>query len=155
MSDVIVGMGEVLWDMLPEGKKIGGAPANFAYHVSQYGFDGCVVSAVGDDKLGNEILESFNNRRFNYLIQRVPYPTGTVQIELDEAGIPCYEIKENVAWDNIPFTDDLEKLAKKTRAVCFGSLAQRNTVSRETINRFLDVMSDAAGQYRVFDVNLR
>lgn len=155
MNDVIVGMGEVLWDMLPEGKKIGGAPANFAYHVSQYGFDGCVVSAVGDDKLGNEILESFNNRRLNYLIQRVPYPTGTVQIELDEAGIPCYEIKENVAWDNIPFTDDLEKLAKKTRAVCFGSLAQRNTVSRETINRFLDVMSDAAGQYRVFDVNLR
>ena len=155
MNDVIVGMGEVLWDMLPEGKKIGGAPANFAYHVSQYGFDGCVVSAVGDDKLGNEILESFNNRRLIYLIQRVPYPTGTVQIELDEAGIPCYEIKENVAWDNIPFTVDLEKLAKKTRAVCFGSLAQRNTVSRETINRFLDVMSDAAGQYRVFDVNLR
>ena len=113
------------------------------------------MSAVGDDKLGNEILESFNNRRLNYLIQRVPYPTGTVQIELDEAGIPCYEIKENVAWDNIPFTVDLEKLAKKTRAVCFGSLAQRNTVSRETINRFLDVMSDAAGQYRVFDVNLR
>ena len=141
--------------MLPEGKKIGGAPANFAYHVSQYGFDGYVVSAVGDDKLGNEILESFNNRRLNYLIQRVPYPTGTVQIELDEAGIPCYEIKENVAWDNIPFTVDLEKLAKKTRAVCFGSLAQRNTVSRETINRFIDVMSDAAGQYRVFDVNLR
>ena len=155
MNDVIVGMGEVLWDMLPEGKKIGGAPANFAYHVSQYGFDGYVVSAVGDDKLGNEILESFNNRRLNYLIQRVPYPTGMVQIELDETGIPCYEIKENVAWDNIPFTDDLEKLAKKTRAVCFGSLAQRNTVSRETINRFLDVMSDAAGQYRVFDVNLR
>ena len=155
MNDVIVGMGEVLWDMLPEGKKIGGAPANFAYHVSQYGFDGYVVSAVGDDKLGNEILESFNNRRLNYLIQRVPYPTGTVQIELDEAGIPCYEIKENVAWDNIPFTVDLEKLAKKTRAVCFGSLAQRNTVSRETINRFLDVMPDAAGQYRVFDVNLR
>lgn len=155
MNDVIVGMGEVLWDMLPEGKKIGGAPANFAYHVSQYGFDGYVVSAVGDDKLGNEILESFNNRCLNYLIQRVPYPTGTVQIELDEAGIPCYEIKENVAWDNIPFTVDLEKLAKKTRAVCFGSLAQRNTVSRETINRFLDVMSDAAGQYRVFDVNLR
>lgn len=155
MNDVIVGMGEVLWDMLPEGKKIGGAPANFAYHVSQYGFDGYVVSAVGDDKLGNEILESFNNRRLNYLIQRVPYPTGTVQIELDEAGIPCYEIKENVAWDNIPFTVDLEKLAKKTRAVCFGSLAQRNTVSRETINRFLDVMSDVAGQYRVFDVNLR
>lgn len=155
MNDVIVGMGEVLWNMLPEGKKIGGAPANFAYHVSQYGFDSCVVSAVGDDKLGNEILESFDNRYLNYLIEKVPYPTGTVQIELDKAGIPCYEIKENVAWDNIPFTADLEKLARKTRAVCFGSLAQRNTVSRETINRFLDVMSDTAGQYRVFDVNLR
>lgn len=155
MNDVIVGMGEVLWDMLPEGKKIGGAPANFAYHVSQYGFDSCVVSAVGDDKLGNEILESFDNRYLNYLIEKVPYPTGKVQIELDKAGIPCYEIKENVAWDNIPFTADLEKLARKTRAVCFGSLAQRNTVSRETINRFLDVMSDTAGQYRVFDVNLR
>ena len=155
MNDVIVGMGEVLWNMLPEGKKIGGAPANFAYHVSQYGFDSCVVSAVGYDKLGNEILESFDNRYLNYLIEKVPYPTGTVQIELDKAGIPCYEIKENVAWDNIPFTADLEKLARKTRAVCFGSLAQRNTVSRETINRFLDVMSDTAGQYRVFDVNLR
>ena len=155
MNDVIVGMGEVLWNMLPEGKRIGGAPANFAYHVSQYGFDSCVVSAVGDDKLGNEILESFDNRYLNYLIEKVPYPTGTVQIELDKAGIPCYEIKENVAWDNIPFTADLEKLARKTRAVCFGSLAQRNTVSRETINRFLDVMSDTAGQYRVFDVNLR
>ena len=70
MNDVIVGMGEVLWDMLPEGKKIGGAPANFAYHVSQYGFDSCVVSAVGDDKLGNEILESFDNRYLNYLIKK-------------------------------------------------------------------------------------
>ena len=148
-------MGEVLWDVLPEGKKIGGAPANFAYHISQFGLDSCVVSAVGDDKLGYEILDNFDKKKLNYLIEKVPYPTGTVQVELDETGIPCYEIKEGVAWDNIPYTPALEELAKKTRAVCFGSLAQRSVVSRETINYFLDVMPDGEGQYKIFDINLR
>lgn len=136
MNNIIVGMGEVLWDVLPEGKKIGGAPANFAYHISQFGLDSCVVSAVGDDKLGYEILDNFDKKKLNYLIEKVPYPTGTVQVELDETGIPCYEIKEGVAWDNIPYTPALEELAKKTRAVCFGSLAQRSIVSRETNNYF-------------------
>lgn len=155
MNNIIVGMGEVLWDVLPEGKKIGGAPANFAYHISQFGLDSCVVSAVGDDKLGYEILDNFDRKKLNYLIEKVPYPTGTVQVELDETGIPCYEIKEGVAWDNIPYTPALEELAKKTRAVCFGSLAQRSVVSRETINYFLDVMPDGEGQYKIFDINLR
>lgn len=155
MNNIIVGMGEVLWDVLPEGKKIGGAPANFAYHISQFGLDSCVVSAVGDDKLGYEILDNFDKKKLNYLIKKVPYPTGTVQVELDETGIPCYEIKEGVAWDNIPYTPALEELAKKTRAVCFGSLAQRSIVSRETINYFLDVMPDGEGQYKIFDINLR
>ena len=155
MNNIIVGMGEVLWDVLPEGKKIGGAPANFAYHISQFGLDSCVVSAVGDDKLGYEILDNFDKKKLNYLIEKVPYPTGTVQVELDETGIPCYEIKEGVAWDNIPYTPALEELAKKTRAVCFGSLAQRSVVSRETINYFLDVMPDGEGQYKIFDINLR
>ena len=155
MNNIIVGMGEVLWDVLPEGKKIGGAPANFAYHISQFGLDSCVVSAVGDDKLGYEILDNFDKKKLNYLIEKVPYPTGTVQVELDETGIPCYEIKEGVAWDNIPYTPALEELAKKTRAVCFGSLAQRSIVSRETINYFLDVMPDGEGQYKIFDINLR
>ena len=155
MNKIIVGMGEVLWDVLPEGKKIGGAPANFAYHISQFGLDSCVVSAVGDDKLGYEILDNFDKKKLNYLIEKVPYPTGTVQVELDETGIPCYEIKEGVAWDNIPYTPALEELAKKTRAVCFGSLAQRSIVSRETINYFLDVMPDGEGQYKIFDINLR
>ena len=155
MNNIIVGMGEVLWDILPEGKKIGGAPANFAYHISQFGLDSCVVSAVGDDKLGYEILDNFDKKKLNYLIEKVPYPTGTVQVELDETGIPCYEIKEGVAWDNIPYTPALEELAKKTRAVCFGSLAQRSIVSRETINYFLDVMPDGEGQYKIFDINLR
>lgn len=155
MNNIIVGMGEALWDVLPEGKKIGGAPANFAYHVSQFGFDSRVVSAVGDDKLGNEILENFDNKKLNYQIEKVPYPTGTVQVELDESGVPCYDIKEGVAWDNIPFTPALEELARNTRSVCFGSLAQRSVVSRETINRFLDTMPGGEGQCKIFDVNLR
>ena len=155
MNDIIVGMGEALWDVLPEGKKIGGAPANFAYHVSQFGFDSRVVSAVGEDKLGNEILKNFDAKKLNYLIEKVPYPTGTVQVELDPNGVPMYDIKENVAWDNIPFTSALEELAKKTRSVCFGSLAQRSVVSRETINSFLNAMPDGEGQCKIFDVNLR
>ena len=152
---MIVGMGEALWDVLPEGKKIGGAPANFAYHVSQFGFDSRVVSAVGDDKLGNEILENFAEKNLHTLIEKVPYPTGTVQVELDDEGVPCYDIKEGVAWDNIPFTPALEELAKHTRAVCFGSLAQRSVVSRETINKFLDAMPDDGCRLRIFDINLR
>lgn len=155
MNELIVGMGEALWDVLPEGKKIGGAPANFAYHVSQFGLESCVVSAVGDDKLGKEILQTFEERKLNYLIETVPYPTGTVQVELDPNGVPMYDIKEGVAWDNIVFNEELEDLARRTRAVCFGSLAQRSVVSRETINRFLDTMPDGAGQCKIFDVNLR
>lgn len=148
-------MGEALWDMLPEGKKIGGAPANFAYHVSQFGLDSRVVSAVGEDDLGKEILENFREKNLNCMIETVPYPTGTVQVELDVNGVPCYDIREGVAWDNIPFTTALEGLARRTCAVCFGSLAQRSVVSRETINRFLDVMPDGEGQYKIFDINLR
>lgn len=148
-------MGEALWDVLPEGKKIGGAPANFAYHISQFGLDSCVVSAVGDDALGAEIVENFDKKELKHLIATVPYPTGTVQVEIDQAGIPQYEIKENVAWDNIPYTAHLENLAGRTRAVCFGSLAQRNVVSRSTINRFLDAMPHDDDNLIVFDVNLR
>ena len=155
MNNIIVGMGEALWDVLPEGKKIGGAPANFAYHVSQFGFDSRVVSAVGNDDLGDEILKVFKEKQLKHQLQTVNYPTGTVQVTLDDNGIPCYDIKEGVAWDNIPFTDDLKRLALSTRAVCFGSLAQRNEVSRATINRFLDTMPDMDGQLKIFDINLR
>ena len=155
MNDIVVGMGEALWDVLPEGKKIGGAPANFAYHVSQFGLESCDVSAVGEDALGAEILDNFTQKGVRYLIETVPYPTGTVQVEIDQAGIPQYEIKENVAWDNIPYTVKLESLAGRTRAVCFGSLAQRNIVSRNTINRFLDAIPQDDSRLVVFDVNLR
>ena len=99
MNDIIVGMGEALWDVLPEGKKLGGAPANFAYHVSQFGLNSRVVSAVGQDKLGAEILENLPLKmNLNCMIESVPYPTGTVQVELDAEGVPCYDIKEGVAW---------------------------------------------------------
>lgn len=155
MNDIVVGMGEALWDVLPEGKKIGGAPANFAYHVSQFGLPSRVVSAVGNDPLGREIVENFTSKGLNHLIEEVPYPTGTVQVEIDPAGVPQYDIKENVAWDNIPYSARLEALAGQTRAVCFGSLAQRNVVSRDTINRFLDAMPQTADSLVVFDVNLR
>ena len=155
MNKIIVGMGEALWDVLPEGKKIGGAPANFAYHVSQFGFDSRVVSAVGRDADGREILDVFAQKKLTCQIEQVDYPTGTVQVTLDAVGVPCYEIKEGVAWDNIPFTDDLKRLALSTRAVCFGSLAQRSPVSRATIQRFLDTMPDGEDQIKIFDINLR
>lgn len=155
MGKYIVGMGEALWDCLPEGRKIGGAPANFAYHVGQFGFESLAVSAIGDDELGREIVEKFNQRNLNFRLETVAYPTGTVQVTLDDKGIPCYEIMENVAWDNIPFSSELESIARDCRAVCFGSLAQRSEVSRRTINRFLDEMPDDEDTYKIFDINLR
>lgn len=154
-TDIIVGLGEALWDVLPEGKKLGGAPANFAYHTRQFGLNSMAVSAIGDDKLGDETLAALDEKGLEYNIARVPYPTGTVQVTLDDNGIPTYNIRENVAWDNIPFTPELEEIARNCRAVCWGSLAQRNVVSRETIHRFLETMPDGDGRLKIFDVNLR
>lgn len=154
-SKVVVGTGEALWDILPEGKKIGGAPANFAYHVSQFGLQSYVVSAVGEDALGEEIRNTFQEKRLHSLLATVPYPIGIVDVEVDEVGVPQYIIKENVAWDNIPFTPELEALANGTCAVCFGSLAQRNVVSRDTVHRFIDAMPERDDRLIIFDVNLR
>lgn len=151
----VVGLGEALWDVLPEGKKLGGAPANFAFHAGQFGLDSIAVSAVGEDDLGEETLKEFGNKQLNYLMPRVPYPTGTVQVTVDAQGVPSYDIKEGVAWDNIPFTKDIEEVARHCQAVCWGSLAQRNAASRATINKFLDNMPDDGHQLRIFDINLR
>lgn len=153
MKPYIVGLGEVLWDVLPEGKQLGGAPANFAYHVSQFGHDALAISAVGNDALGDETLEALNARHLQHLMPRVDYPTGTVQVTLDDDGIPTYVIREGVAWDNIPFTAELEDVAQNTRAVCFGSLAQRSPVSRATIQAFLNAMPKDS--LKIFDINLR
>ncbi|MBD5210923.1 MAG: carbohydrate kinase [Bacteroidales bacterium] len=152
---VVVGIGEALWDVLPDGKKIGGAPANFAYHVSQLGLPGIAVSAIGHDRLGEELKGQFDKRGLTTQLPAVDYPTGTVLVEVDELGIPSYDIKENVAWDNIPFTPELEQLAARTRAVSFGSLAQRNVVSRDTIHKFLDAMPSDNDTLKIFDINLR
>lgn len=153
MKPYIVGLGEVLWDVLPEGKQLGGAPANFAYHVSQFGHDALAISAVGNDALGDETLEALNARHLQHLMPRVDYPTGTVQVTLDDDGIPTYVIREGVAWDNIPFTAELEDVAQNTRAICFGSLAQRSPVSRATIQAFLNAMPKDS--LKIFDINLR
>ena len=153
MKNLIIGLGEALWDMLPEGKKLGGAPANFAYHAGQFGLDTVAISALGEDKLADETIEALEKNGLKYLMPRVPYATGTVQVTLSGNGIPSYEIKENVAWDNIPFNDEIKAAAKNCRAVCFGSLAQRNVVSRETIQKFLD--ATPADCIKICDINLR
>ena len=153
MSEYIVGIGEVLWDVFPTGRKLGGAPANFAYHVSQFGLEGLAVSAVGRDGLGEETLEALRGHGLHFHMDRVEEPTGTVQVTLDGNGVPQYEIKTGVAWDNIPFTKELAQIASCTKAVCFGSLAQRSPVSRETIGWFLDAVPEEC--LKVFDINLR
>lgn len=149
----VIGLGEALFDCLPEGRKLGGAPANFAYHVSQFGLNGCAISAIGDDELGQEIVDTFKKVQLNHILPVVEQPTGTVQVTLDEKGVPQYEICLGVAWDNIPLTDEMLEVAKNAEAICFGSLAQRSEVSRKTIQTFLDAAPASA--LRVFDINLR
>jgi fructokinase len=149
----VVGLGEALWDVLPEGKKLGGAPANFAYHAGQFGLDTIAISALGEDELAAETIKALKDHGLNYLMPHVPYPTGTVQVTLTGDGIPAYEIKENVAWDNIPYTPEIAEVAKNCRAVCFGSLAQRNVTSWATIRQFLD--NTPKDCLKIFDINLR
>ena len=149
----VVGIGEALFDCLPEGRKLGGAPANFAYHVSQFGLNGCAISAIGDDELGEEIIEKFEAVGLNHILPKVEQPTGTVKVTLDSKGVPQYEICLGVAWDNIPLTAEMLDVAREAEAICFGSLAQRSEVSRKTIHAFLDAAPKEA--LRVFDINLR
>ena len=153
MKNVIVGLGEALWDCLPDGKKLGGAPANVADHTGQVGLNTLAVSALGEDSLGTETLEELKSKGINYLMPLVDYPTGSVQVELDNAGVPTYDIKEGVAWDNIPFTTELEEVAKNCSCVCFGSLAQRSSVSRQTIQKFIEATPESC--LKIFDINLR
>lgn len=153
MDRLVIGIGEALWDMLPEGKKLGGAPANFAFHAGQFGLESMAVSAIGLDPLGEEIAKELEEHGLPFHLDRIDYPTGTVQVTLDPNGIPQYEIKEDVAWDNIPYTKELADLAGRAQAVCFGSLAQRSPVSRETIGWFLDAVPEDC--LKVFDINLR
>ena len=152
MKKVIVGIGEILWDMLPAGKSLGGAPANFAYHSACLGAEAWAVSAIGDDPLGHEILDVLKTKKLHALLAMSSRPTGIVQVELNADGVPAYNIMENVAWDNIPFTSEMEALAARTDAVCFGSLVQRMN-SRDSVRKFIEATPTSA--LKVFDINLR
>jgi fructokinase len=151
----IAGIGEVLWDVLPQGKELGGAPCNFAFHAMQAGMDAFVISAIGSDPDGEEILGVLKhlNLRKDYIQLKSEYPTGRVTVTLDEKGIPAYIIHENVAWDYIGWNESLKKLASELDAVCFGSLAQRSEVSGQTIRTFLEATGTDC--LRVYDINLR
>ena len=150
----VIGIGEILWDLLLTGKQLGGAPANFAFIASQLGDCGTIVSRVGDDENGAEILRQFKS--YGIEIDEIQIdrknPTGTVVVNLKN-GQPEYKITEPVAWDFLAMNDNLRDLAKKCDAVCFGSLAQRNAVSRKTIREFL--RSTRIDALKIFDVNLR
>ena len=150
---VVVGIGELLWDVFPEVKKAGGAPINFVYHATQLGAEGYAISAVGNDVFGTEIIQELDKNGIdsNY-ISTVEYPTGSVMVELKN-GIPSYTIIEGVAWDHIPLTQASIDLMKRADAVCFGTLAQRAAESRETLRTLLSYMPSHA--LRFFDINIR
>jgi len=152
---IVVGLGEVLWDMLPAGKQLGGAPANFAYHAQQLGARAAIVSAVGKDALGDELLAQLRSVGLDtsHIAVLEDRPTGTVSVTLDAAGVPSYVIHENVAWDFIPSPGSFAPLAYEADAICFGSIAQRSPVSRKTIGEYLS--SAVMGNLSVFDINLR
>lgn len=152
MKETIVGIGEILWDMLPSGKALGGATANFAYHASRLGAEGWAVSAIGNDPFGQEILDLVRQKNLNTILEMTSKPTGTVQVSLDSSGVPTYNITEDVAWDNIPFTGEMKALAQKADAICFGSLAQRMN-SRASILKFIE--SARPETLKIFDINLR
>jgi len=151
----IVGLGEILWDMLPTGKQLGGAPSNFAYISTLLGNEGIVASRIGRDALGDEAVERLAKLGVDTSsIQADPlHPTGTVQVDVDHAGQPRFEIAEGVAWDFLEWTPAWQHLAAQSDAICFGSLAQRAPASRATVRQFLGAANKDA--VRIFDVNLR
>ena len=152
---VIVGLGEVLWDVYPGAEHFGGAPANFACHAANLEADSWLASAVGPDELGNRALETLRQYGVDAacVARDAKHATGRVDVTLDSLGRPSYEFAENPAWDHIAWSDALDSLARRCDAVCFGTLAQRSMESRETIQRFVKATSSSA--LRMFDVNLR
>ena len=150
----IIGIGELLWDVLPDGKKLGGAPCNFVYHAQKQGAIGKVVSAIGDDSNGKEILEVLKAKNISAeLVQVNNKPTSTVDITLSLDGLPKYTIHEDVAWDFMSLNEDIIKAVSVADIICFGSLAQRNKTSRETMEKLLN--HSRPGTLIVFDINLR
>lgn len=151
-EDIVIGLGEFLWDVLPSGKKAGGAPVNFAYHASRHGVQGWAVSAVGDDPLGEELVKTAEEHGINLAVGTVGWPTGTVQVSLKN-GQPEYNICEGVAWDHIGLTEKSLRLASQAKAICFGTLAQRHVDSRKTTAALVSACPGDA--LKVYDINLR
>ncbi len=152
---LMVGLGEVLWDFLPSGRVLGGAPANFAYMASVLGNEGVVASRVGIDALGREAYQEMKRLGLNtsFVQQDDLHPTGTAEVSIDQRGQPNFTIKEQVAWDFLQWTADWEELSAQADVVCFGSLAQRSPASAVTIECFLrNTRKDAL---RICDINLR
>lgn len=149
---LVIGIGEFLWDILPTGRKAGGAPVNFAYHASQNGVEGWAVSAVGNDDAGRDLLAVTASYGIRTLVATVDKPTGTVDVSLCD-GQPTYTIHEHVAWDYIPLTEEMLSLARRAGAICFGTLAQRGEVSHRTTCAMVETVP--ADAYRIYDINLR
>jgi fructokinase len=151
----VIGLGELLWDIFPTGKKFGGAPANFAFHAQNLGAEGNIISAVGDDELGRDILLHLRTLKLSTEYVQVDrnHPTGSVEVKLDSEGKPDYIIHQDVAWDYISLNERTKSLVKSANAICFGSLAQRSAVSGDTIRELLSITDKKC--IKVFDINLR
>ena len=149
---VVLSIGEILWDVLPTGKRAGGAPVNFSYHAAKNGAEGYAISAVGRDDLGRELEKAVQEAGVDAVLQHNDHPTSTVEVQLTE-GIPQYVFKPDVAWDHLEYTDDLAGLASKADAVCYGTLSMRSSQSRETCLQVLRHTKSHA--MRFFDINLR
>lgn len=149
----VVGIGELLWDCFSTGRRMGGAPANFAYHASQFGYNTLVVSAVGEDRDGDGLVNELKDRKLASCIQRVGLPTGTVTVDTSAPNDPKYVINTDVAWSDISYTNKLAIIAKNCMAVCFGTLAQYGSQTQNTIGRFLEAVPKDC--YKIYDVNLR
>ncbi len=156
MSQDIISLGEVLWDLFPAGEQFGGAPANFASHAANLGASVSMISAIGDDDLGRRAKDALQSYGVDTsMLQTVEdKPTGTVGITLDEAGKPTFEIHRDSAWDHLQWQDDWTALLQKSRCVYFGTLGQRSTTARQAIRRALQVAKEA-GAMRIVDINLR
>ena len=151
---LIVGLGEIVWDCLPQGRKLGGAPVNFAYHCARLGAESYPVSAVGKDALGEETLAACRSYGLDTsYIQRSELPTSRVLVSLDAAGVPCYEIVEGVAWDALSADPGVLDLVSRADAICWGSLAQRSEISRRSVQSVLAAAGPSC--LKVFDINLR
>lgn len=151
---IVAGIGELLWDMLPTGKQLGGAPCNFAFHAMKSGCESYVVSAIGQDDPGAELIKTLSDLGISdQYVQRNTFPTSTVTIKLDDHGHPDYTIHEQVAWDHIRLNPQVLELAANLDAVCFGSLAQRNSESEHSVVSLISATKP--GCMKVFDINLR